>query len=335
MSTGQVAERPVDKIRTFLNNPKVQEKMRELVDKNAASFTTSIMQIVNSNNMLMNADPMSIFNAACMAATLNLPINNNLGFAYIVPFKNTKANKTEAQFQIGYKGFIQLAQRSGQFERLVSLPVYESQLVAKDFINGFKFDWSYEPEETEEPIGFYAYFKLVNGFSAELYMSDKQVKSHAQKYSQTFRSSFKKGYGVWAENYEAMALKTVLKLLLSKQAPLSIDMQKAVLSDQSVIKDAKEGNFEYIDHQDEGQQHASPIDGDKSNPEHQALLEKAEAAAISGSEALNSFWMNDLTKEQRTTLGAGELGRLKEMAAPVGNVADAQLVDANDEDIPL
>lgn len=256
MSTSQIAERPADRIKIFLNNPKVQEKMRELVDKNAASFTTSIMQIVNSSDMLMKAEPMSIFNAACMAATLNLPINNNLGFAYIVPFQNRKQNKVEAQFQLGYKGFIQLAQRSGQFERLVSMPVYDAQLVEKDFINGFKFDWSYEPEDGEQPVGFYAYFKLINGFSAELYMSDKQVKEHAKKYSQTF----KKGYGVWADNYEAMALKTVIKLLLSKQAPLSIDMQKAVLSDQSVIKDANEDKFEYIDHQEEPAALLMPVD---------------------------------------------------------------------------
>ena len=81
--------------------------------------------------MLKTADPMSIFNAACMAATLNLPLQNGLGFAYIVPFRNNKEKKTEAQFQIGYKGFIQLAQRSGQFKRLVALPVYKKQLLKK------------------------------------------------------------------------------------------------------------------------------------------------------------------------------------------------------------
>ena len=199
------------------------------------------MQIVNSNTMLRNAEPMSIFNAACMAATLNLPLQNGLGFAYIVPYQNRKEKKTEAQFQIGYKGFIQLAQRSGQFERLVSLPVYKKQLVKKDFINGFIFDWEQEPENDENPVGYYAYFKLINGFSAELYMSHDDVVKHAQRYSQTF----KKGFGIWHDNFEAMALKTVTKLLLSKQAPLSVEMQQAVLSDQAVIKN--EGEFTYSD----------------------------------------------------------------------------------------
>ena len=230
-------------LKEFLNHPIIADKIKSLVNKNAATFTTSIMQIVNSNAMLRNADSMSIFNAACMAATLNLPLQNGLGFAYIVPYKNNKEKKIEAQFQIGYKGFIQLAQRSGQFERLVSLPVYKKQLIKKDFINGFVFDWEQEPEDDENPIGYYAYFKLINGFSAELYMSHDDVIKHAKRYSQTF----KKGYGVWHDNFEAMALKTTLKLLLSKQAPLSVEMQQAVLADQAVVKDAKDGEFDYPD----------------------------------------------------------------------------------------
>lgn len=230
-------------LKDFLSHPVIAEKIKSLVNKNAATFTTSIMQIVNSNTMLRNAEPMSIFNAACMAATLNLPLQNGLGFAYIVPYQNRKEKKTEAQFQIGYKGFIQLAQRSGQFERLVSLPVYKKQLVKKDFINGFVFDWEQEPDGGENPIGYYAYFKLINGFSAELYMSHDDVVKHAQRYSQTF----KKGFGVWHDNFESMALKTVLKLLLSKQAPLSVEMQQAVLADQAIVKDAKDGEFDYPD----------------------------------------------------------------------------------------
>lgn len=243
--TNQVQTQPQHKqppaIKTFFESPNVQSKIKELVGKNAATFATSVMQIANSNAMLKTADPMSIFNAACMAATLNLPLQNGLGFAYIVPFRNNKEKKTEAQFQIGYKGFIQLAQRSGQFKRLVAMPVYKKQLIKKDFINGFEFDWEQEPEKDENPIGYYAYFKLVNEFSAELYMSHDDIVKHAQRYSQTF----KKGYGVWHDNFEAMALKTVTKLLLSKQAPLSVEMQQAVLSDQAVIKN--EGEFTYSD----------------------------------------------------------------------------------------
>ena len=230
-------------LRELFNNPIIKTKIEQLVGKNSATFATSVMQIANSNTMLRTADPTSIFNAACMAATLNLPLQNSLGFAYIVPFKNNKERKVEAQFQIGYKGFIQLAQRSGQFKRLVALPVYKNQLLKKDFINGFEFDWGQEPEKDENPIGYYAYFKLVNNFSAELYISHDDIVKHAQRYSQTF----KKGFGVWHDNFEAMALKTVIKLLLSKQAPLSVEMQQAVLADQAVVKDAENQEFNYAD----------------------------------------------------------------------------------------
>ena len=230
-------------LRELFNNPIIKTKIEQLVGKNSATFATSVMQIANSNTMLRTADPTSIFNAACMAATLNLPLQNGLGFAYIVPFKNNKERKVEAQFQISYKGFIQLAQRSGQFKRLVALPVYKNQLLKKDFINGFEFDWEQEPKKDENPIGYYAYFKLVNDFSAELYMSHDDIVKHAQRYSQTF----KKGFGVWHDNFEAMALKTVIKLLLSKQAPLSVEMQQAVLADQSVVKDVENQELNYTD----------------------------------------------------------------------------------------
>lgn len=230
-------------LRELFNDPIIKTKVEQLIGKNSATFATSVMQIANSNALLRTAEPSSIFNAACMAATLNLPLQNGLGFAYIVPFKNNKERKVEAQFQIGYKGFIQLAQRSGQFKRLVALPVYKKQLLKKDFINGFEFDWEQEPEKDENPIGYYAYFKLVNDFSAELYMSHDDIVKHAQRYSQTF----KKGFGVWHDNFEAMALKTVMKLLLSKQAPLSVEMQQAVLADQAVVKDAEKQEFNYAD----------------------------------------------------------------------------------------
>lgn len=230
-------------LRELFNDPIIKTKVEQLIGKNSATFATSVMQIANSNALLRTAEPSSIFNAACMAATLNLPLQNGLGFAYIVPFKNNKERKVEAQFQIGYKGFIQLAQRSGQFKRLVALPVYKKQLLKKDFINGFEFDWEQEPEKDENPIGYYAYFKLVNDFSAELYMSHDDIVKHAQRYSQIF----KKGFGVWHDNFEAMALKTVMKLLLSKQAPLSVEMQQAVLADQAVVKDVENQEFNYAD----------------------------------------------------------------------------------------
>ncbi|QEH18475.1 recombinase RecT [Histophilus somni] len=242
-------------VKEFFDKSSVKRKLEELVNKNASSFTTSVLQIVNNNSLLKNADPMTVFNAACMAATLQLPLQNGLGFAYIVPYKNNKTGKYDAQFQLGYKGLIQLAQRSGQFKRLVAVPVYEKQLITEDPINGFEFDWKQKPEVGELPIGYYAYFRLLNDFTAELYMTQQEVNEHAKRYSQTYRTYLQKkekgqwASSVWADNFEAMALKTVMKLLLSKQAPLSVEMQQAVLADQAVVKDVEKAEYRYPDNE--------------------------------------------------------------------------------------
>ncbi|WP_324272845.1 recombinase RecT [Acinetobacter junii] len=278
----------------FFAKPMVQEKLKELVGKNAPAFATSVLQIVNSNSMLVNADPQTIFSAACMAATLNLPINNNLGFAYIVPFKNNKENKIEAQFQLGYKGYIQLAQRSGQFSRIATTPVYDGQLISENPLLGYEFDWSVKPNGN--PIGYVAFFKLINGFTAELYMSKEEVMKHANKYSQTA----KKGYGVWKDQFEAMALKTVLKLLLSKQAPLSIDMQKAQMADQAIIRDVDKDEFDYIDHQES----IADLEAPKptlNDDEFNAALEQLNANAIDKAYILDGY---SLTDAQRVAVEA-------------------------------
>lgn len=278
----------------FFSKPMVQEKLKELVGKNAPAFATSVLQIVNSNSMLVNADPQTIFSAACMAATLNLPINNNLGFAYIVPFKNNKENKIEAQFQLGYKGYIQLAQRSGQFSRIAATPVYDGQLISENPLLGYEFDWSVKP--SGDPIGYVAFFKLINGFTAELYMSKEEVMKHANKYSQTA----KKGFGVWKDQFEAMALKTVLKLLLSKQAPLSIDMQKAQMADQAIIRDVDKDEFDYIDHQES----IADLEAPKptlNDDEFNAALEQLNVGAIDKAYILDGY---SLTYAQRVTVEA-------------------------------
>lgn len=270
----------------FFSKPMVQEKLKELVGKNAPAFATSVLQIVNSNSMLVNADPQTVFSAACMAATLNLPINNNLGFAYIVPFKNNKENKIEAQFQLGYKGYIQLAQRSGQFSRIAATPVYDGQLISENPLLGYEFDWTVKPQGN--PIGYVAFFKLLNGFTAELYMSKEEVMKHANKYSQTA----KKGFGVWKDQFEAMALKTVLKLLLSKQAPLSIDMQKAQMADQAIIRDVDKDEFDYIDHS-ESVADLEPPKPTLGDDEFNAALEQLSAGAIDKAYILDGYTLTD------------------------------------------
>lgn len=221
-------------LKSLLSSNSIKTKLEQIVGKNINSFTTSIIQVANSNNMLKNAEPASIINSAIISATLNLPLNNNLGFAYIVPFKNNKTNTTEAQFQIGYKGFIQLALRSGQFKNISVTPIYEGEIISKDRLRGFEFD--FENKTSEVVIGYAAMFSLINGFEKTLYMSKENIEKHAKKFSQTY----KKGFGLWKDDFDSMACKTVLKLLLSKYAPMNVEMQKAQIADQAIINEVNE-----------------------------------------------------------------------------------------------
>jgi recombination protein RecT len=229
-------------LKAMFSSEDVAKRLKEILGKRASTFTTSVLQIVQSNDLLKNADASSVLNAAMMAATLDLPLNNSLGFAYIIPFNNKQKDgtwKTVAQFQLGYKGFIQLAQRSGQFKSIDAKPVYEGQLVEDNSFAGISFNWS--NKKSDNILGYAAYFQLLNGFEKVLYMTVNELQQHGTKYSQTFR----KGFGLWKDEFDTMAKKTVIKLLLSKYGPLSIDMQQAVISDQALITD--DGQVEYID----------------------------------------------------------------------------------------
>lgn len=217
----------------FLQQEAVQKKFSELLGTKAKGFITSVMSAVSGNAALSKADPTSVYMAAMMAAALDLPVNQNLGFAYIIPYGD------KAQFQIGVKGLTQLAQRSGQFKTISTTPVYEGQLKSQDPLKGFEFDWSAKISDTV--IGYAAYFALLNGFEKTLYMSVEQVEKHGKRFSKTF------GSGVWKTDFDAMAEKTVLKRLLSKYAPLSIEMQKATVADQAVINDVETMDVEYVD----------------------------------------------------------------------------------------
>jgi recombination protein RecT len=235
----------------FFSKENVKSKFKDLLGARANQFTTSILQVASSNEMLKNADPISIYNAACMAAVLDLPLNNSLGFSYIVPFNQKQKDgsyKQMAQYIIGYKGFIQLAQRSGQFLTISAKPVYEGQFVETDSFEGFSFNW--KAKQSEKIVGYAAYFKLLNGFEKTLYMSVEQFQKHGLKFSKTYSNEKTRRSSLWENDFESMAQKTVLKLLLSKFAPLSIEMQKAVISDQAVINDAETEDITYVDNTD-------------------------------------------------------------------------------------
>lgn len=290
-SENQIAENDSKSIKAYVSDSKIRQKFEEILGKKAQGFLASVMQVANQPH-LKNAVPATVVNAAMMAATLDLPINSNLGFAYIVPYKRKFKGQNgqwqesnEAQFQMGYKGFIQLAQRSGQFSRIAATPVYEGQLVSTNPLLGYEFDWTVENKG--EAIGYVAFFKLLNGFTAELYMSKAEILNHAGKYSQSFKYG-----GVWKDNFEAMALKTVLKLLLSKQAPLSIEMQNAQLADQAIVRDVATNDFDYIDHNEAGGNLDAPkptIDDESFN----GALEQLNAGAIDKAYILDGFTLTD------------------------------------------
>lgn len=233
-------ENYVSSINAFLQSESIQRRLKQLVGENAAHWTSTILQIVTSNDLLKKAEPKTIVSAAIQSIVLNLPLDKNLGFAYIVPYKDV------AQFQIGYKGFIQLAIRTGQYKTMNVTTVYDGQLVDFNMLSG-EIVLNKDAKKSDKVIGYFAYFRLLNGFEKSLFMTREQMEVHAKTYSQ----SYKKGYGLWIERFDDMGLKTVIKLLLMKWGILSIELQKAVKLDQSVITDIDGENIQYIDNMEE------------------------------------------------------------------------------------
>lgn len=228
-STQVATQQPPQKsLADIMRSPGIAKKVTEMFGKEsiAAGFISSVLSIANSNNALRKADPMTVVGAAMVAAQLKLPIVPTIGLAYIVPYKG------QAQFQIGYKGLIELAERSGQFKCIIDEVVYEGQLISKNRFTG-EYVFDEDAKVSDKVIGYMARFDLINGFSKTIYWSRAEIEAHATKFSQSFRSGYD---SPWKSDFDAMARKTVLKALFSKYAPKSIDMQTAITSDQAVVK---------------------------------------------------------------------------------------------------
>lgn len=240
-------------VQSLLSSENIKKRLHEILGKKASTFSTSIMQIIKSNDMLAAAEPNSVVGAAMTAATLDLPLNNSIGFAYIIPFntKNPDGSKSvKASFQIGYKGFIQLAQRSGQFKTINVSEVKEGEIASRDRMTGeIEFNWIQNDSDrlSRKTVGYLGYFSLLNGFEKTMFMSIDELNAHGAKFSKTFNQSF----GLWKKDFDSMASKTVIKLLLSKYAPLSIDMQTAVVTDQAAFNDIENpDDISYIDNEE-------------------------------------------------------------------------------------
>lgn len=235
-------------LKDALSNNSIKNKFFELLGKKSAGFLTSITNVVQNNDLLQKAEVNSIILAAAQAASLDLPINPNLGFAAIIPFNDRKSGKCVAQFQIMRDGWVDLCLRTGQFEYIANEIVYEGELVERNrFTDTYVFD---ETKKTSDKIvGYMASFKLTNGYRKTVYMTVEEAKAHGMQYSQTF----KKGYGLWKDAFNAMALKTCLKTLLKKFAPKSIEsIAQAIEKDQaSFVGDIDNAQAVYVDNQKE------------------------------------------------------------------------------------
>lgn len=215
-------------LQQLMSSGAVIKKLNDVLgsEKKASSFISSVISVSQNNKLLRNAEPMSILSSAMVAATLDLPVVPTLGMAYLVPYKGV------CSFQIGYKGILELAMRSGEFRSIIDEVVYDGQLVKKNKFTGeYVFDEDAIKEDAK-PIGVMARFDLINGYSKTIYWSLAEIEEHAKRFSQAYRSGYD---SPWKSDFWQMAKKTVLKSLLNKYAPKSVAMQTALKFDQSKV----------------------------------------------------------------------------------------------------
>ena len=230
-----------------------QEYLTAVLGEKKSSFVNNLTALVSNDAKLQACTPLSLIYAGIKATALDLPLDSNLGFAYVIPYKDNSEKdekgsvieKTVAQLQIGYKGFKQLAIRSGQFRVINATDVRDGEVKKRNRLTSeIEFDFIQNDAErlSKKIIGFVSYFELLNGFSQTFYMSVEELTQHGLKYSKTFNSNKKwvKDSSKWVTDFDAMCLKTVTKLNLSKNAPLSVEMQTAIKSDQAVISEKGE-----------------------------------------------------------------------------------------------
>lgn len=279
--TSQLARRSQYSVKQLLSADAVKAKFDDVLGKKAPQFTTSLINVVNSNYQLKKADANSVIASALVAASLDLPVNPSLGYMYIIPYGNT------AQPQIGYKGYIQLAQRSGQYKHLNAIPVYEGELKSW---NPLTEEVEYEPKQdrdtNEQPIGYLGYMELLNGFSKTVYWTHKQIDDHRKEFSKSGGKDTPKG--VWKDHYDAMALKTVLRNLLTKWGPMTVDMQSADMADS--------GQY---DHLEEERREVQAEESEPSADEiiNQALESSQEQQVEKGDDDANQNVQEKLLKD--------------------------------------
>lgn len=233
----------------FMTADAVKNRVNQIIGgSNGATFITGVISAVNANSDLQECTNDSIFSAALLGATLNLSPSPQLGHYYLVPF-NDKTKGKVAQFQIGYKGYIQLAIRTGQYKDLDVIEVREGEYKGRNRFSGkhqFEFIEDEVERETKPIVGYMAYFEYLNGFYKSMFWTKEKMQSHAKEYSKAYNYDLKnkKRYSFWSKDFDGMAFKTMLRQLISKWGIMSIELQTAYENDMAYIS---EDEKEYVD----------------------------------------------------------------------------------------
>lgn len=222
---GSCAQTPSQVLNGLLNNGAIQEQLKSTLKENAGAFVTSVLNVFREDSALQQCDAKLVLGEALKAAALKLPIEKQLGFGYLITYKDHGVPKP--QFQLGYKGYIQLAERTGAYKYINAGAVYEGEFKSLDKLTG-ALDISGE-KISDEIIGYFAYIETVSGFKKAYYWTKDEVKAHAQRYSK----SFKAGSKIWADNFDEMATKTVLRNLLSHYGVMSVEINTAMVSEEN------------------------------------------------------------------------------------------------------
>lgn len=230
---GGVPAATQNSIKGLMDSPAVKKRFEEVLNKRAPQYMSSIVNLVNSDTNLKKCEPMSVIASCMVAATMDLPVDKNLGYAWVVPYGN------KAQFQMGYKGYIQLALRTGQYKAINVTEIREGELISWNPLSE-EVEIDFTQRKSDKVIGYAGYFKLINGFEKTVYWSREDVEAHAKKFSKTYNFA----NSTWKTDFDAMAKKTVLRNLLSKWGILSIEMQNAYVADNNVVKNIEEGTVQ-------------------------------------------------------------------------------------------
>lgn len=235
----------------LIEQEETKELFREMLgDRSTAFLNTALSLVIHDPQGLGKAEPKSVLNAVSAVASLDLLLDPSFGQSFITCYKVKEGIRwiVYAQFQIGYKGLIELGLRSNQFYTLNTSDVREGEYRGQDRLTGeIGFEWFDDQDErkNKKVVGYVAFFQLTNGFRKSLFMTVKEMQEHAKKWSKTNDSKDKeKG---WGSDFDGMGLKTVLKLLLDRYAPKSTEMKKAIKFDQAVIEDIRGEKLNYVD----------------------------------------------------------------------------------------